>query len=62
MMEMMEFLRSHTSMNAMSDQEIVHFLASLEAAGAQIVMMDRPPHEVSPPALEGELIPDEDAA
>lgn len=58
-MNMMDFLREHTSMNAMSDQEIMHFLASLEAAGAEIVITGHMPHEVSPPAIEGAEIPDD---
>lgn len=59
MSDMIEFLRSHTSMNAFSDQEIVNFLASLEAAGGSIVINPPAPHEVSPPAIEGEAVPEE---
>ncbi len=58
MTDMIEFLRSHTSMNTFSDQEIVNFLASLEAAGAEIVMKPVAPHEVSPAAVEGEEVPE----
>ena len=56
--EMLEILRAHTSLNVMSDQEIAHFLASLQAAGYEIAPMVWAEHEVSPPAIEGEEVPE----